>query len=131
MGNRAVITQSKADNAPVVYLHWNGGRASVQGMLAAARELGLNGSGEAHMDLFAAFLAAKFFECKVGTTVDRETYGQADTNNYDNGVYVIDENFKIVERLYAPQQEEIDPEKTEAIRKQLLGIKDSEEEQAA
>jgi len=41
MGNRAVITFATYTNAPAIYLHWNGGRASVEGFLSAARQLGL------------------------------------------------------------------------------------------
>ena len=40
MGNRAVITASKLkDSGLGIYLHWNGGRASVLGFLKAARQL--------------------------------------------------------------------------------------------
>ena len=41
MGNRALITLSTQRAAPAIYLHWNGGRASVLGFLKAARQLGI------------------------------------------------------------------------------------------
>jgi len=53
MGNRAVITQSTADSAPAIYLHWNGGRASIDGFLQAARVAGLYGDDPLIMDKLA------------------------------------------------------------------------------
>jgi len=41
MGNRAVITTAPYSTSNVgIYVHWNGGRASVEGFLKACRELG-------------------------------------------------------------------------------------------
>ena len=40
MGNRAVISFSTSPAAPSIYLHWNGGRASVEGFLAGCLEAG-------------------------------------------------------------------------------------------
>jgi hypothetical protein len=53
-------------------------------------------------------------------TVYREKYGQADTNNWDNGVYVIDQKLEIIGRLYSRGSEEIDPAKSDAICKGIV-----------
>lgn len=119
MGNRAVIAFHNNEHAPVVYLHWNGGKASVEGFLQAAKQLGLDPqkfrSDTAFMDAFAKMIAIRFFDCAVGQTVYRQQYGKADTNNYDNGVYIISQQLKIIGRLYNQGQEEIDQKKTAQI----------------
>ena len=121
MGNRAVITESTAPNAPAIYLHWNGGMASVLGFLSAAHSLGAldHKTSKQRMDGLAELLAAHFFECGVGRTVYRMPYGQADTA--DNGVYVIDKHGAIVGRLYHSFVEEIDKDKTNAIAGLIIG----------
>lgn len=120
MGNRAVITASKAKNAPCIYLHWNGGRASVEGFLAAARHLSISGCSKETFDVLADTIAKNFFGCDVGFTVYRETYGQADKDNWDNGVYIIDRNLNIVGREFKRGREEVDPEKTQGIFEQIV-----------
>ena len=124
MGNRAVITFTKNADAPSVYLHWNGGRASVLGFLEAAEELGITPTAlethERFMDAFAEMLATRFFECEVGDTVYRFPFGETDQNNYDNGVYIIDDQLRIIDRMYAPDEEEIDTHKTVQIVNQIV-----------
>jgi hypothetical protein len=122
MGNRAVITESKADNAPAIYLHWNGGRASVEAFLTAARQTGqYSGRTMAErMDKFATLLARHFFECEIGQTVYRMPYGQTDRDNWDNGVYVISDRGEIIGREFFEGTEEINAEKTESIRSDIV-----------
>jgi hypothetical protein len=130
MGNRAVITFNTTESAPCIYLHWNGGRASVEAFLRVARHLELNasmrGGGinfdlQAHtLDALAEILAKHFFNCEVGFTVYRQTYGSADTDNWDNGVYVMNRNFDIVQRLYMRHAEEVDTAKTAEIYGHIL-----------
>jgi hypothetical protein len=118
MGNRAVITYRRHPAAPCVYLHWNGGRASVEGFLEAARRLGLRHVGAddaAFFDRFAGLVARHFFGCEVGFTVYRHRLGQADRNNGDNGVFRIDDELQIVGREFAPRVEEVNPGKTRDI----------------
>lgn len=114
MGNRAVITQACTGDAPCIYLHWNGGRASVNAFLAVARARGVAGRGIEHIDALATI-------CReyIGGSVYREVYRQADTDNGDNGVYLIDDKLRIIGRLFAPGQEETDPVKTAAIIEEL------------
>jgi len=124
MGNRAVITFTNHDTSPCIYLHWNGGRASVEGFLKAAQQLEVLPSKFNHesefLDKFAELIAERFFDCKVGMTVYREKYGRADTDNYDNGVYVIDQKLAIIGRLYFRGSEEIDQNKTDEICKSIV-----------
>ncbi len=138
MGNRAVITFSTDPSAPCIYLHWNGGRASVEGFLRAAHSLGITldsrrvdslAAQAETMDALAEFIARDFFNCSVGRTVYREYYGQADKNNGNNGVYRIDRELNIVGRSHMKNKssddfirhvEEHNPEKTEAIYGSLI-----------
>ena len=121
MGNRAVITGRIGDKAPVIYLHWNGGRASVVGLLRAARVLGFRGTDRAAMDTLAELWAESFFDCPVGHTIYRETYGQSDTDNHDNGVYIIDDDLNIIGRRFNDDmREEYDEEKTTGIYRTVI-----------
>ena len=120
MGNRAVITFDTADNAPAIYLHWNGGRASVQGFIDAARALGLRHAPTAAaqteaLDQLAELLARHYFRCNVGMTVYRLHYAGADRDNGDNGTYLLGRDLSIIERFYKPGPDEINPAKTAAI----------------
>jgi len=106
MGNRAVITQSTASNAPCIYLHWNGGADSVKGFLAVAKTFDISGSPTEQMDILAELLAKHFFKCKVGLTVYRQEYGRSDTDNGDNGVYVVNSKWDLIDRIHAPYTEQ-------------------------
>lgn len=132
MGNRAVITFTQDVNSPCIYLHWNGGRASVEGFLQAARELGLRrcettGSSLADkhaeafvMDDLAELIARHFFKCDVGFTVYRFNYGQADKDNQDNGVYLLNRDMTIGGRLFGRGGEEVNAEKTAGIVEHIV-----------
>ena len=116
MGNRAVLTFSTASTAPAIYLHWNGGRASVEGFLQAAKAIGIRHAGSAHaktMDALAETIARHFFGCHVGITVYRFPYDQTDRDNGDNGVYILAEDMTIKSRKHRPADgEERNPKKT-------------------
>jgi hypothetical protein len=124
MGNRAVITFNTAGNAPAIYLHWNGGRASVEGFLSAARQLGLRHARTPQaqteaLDQLAEMLARFYFRCNVGMTVYRLHYANSDRDNGDNGTYLIGRDLTIIDRLFKPRAEEINREKTAAIIEQI------------
>ena len=98
MGNRAVISFDENDNAIGVYLHWNGGPESVLAFLDAAKELGIRG-GEDRPYFFARFcqIIGNFFG---GTTsVGIGPVKSLDTDNGNNGWYIIDNKLDIVKRL--------------------------------
>ena len=124
MGNRAVLTFSTAGHAPAIYLHWNGGRASVEGFLSAARQLGLRHAPTAAaqtqaLDQLAELLARHYFRCNVGMTVYRLHYAGSDRDNGDHGTYLLGRDLSIIDRLYKPRGEEINPAKTAAIVEQI------------
>jgi hypothetical protein len=72
------------------------------------------------MDALADVLARAFFKNPVGMNVYREEYGKTDTDNWDNGVYVIDDDWKIVDRLFKRHGEEINPKKTKGIAESII-----------
>lgn len=96
MGNRAVITTK--DKKIGVYLHWNGGRDSVEAFLKYCE---LQGFRPPEQDCYGwarlCQIISNFFGGSTSIGIDR--YECLDTDNGDNGVYII-ENWKIVGRLY-------------------------------
>lgn len=129
MGNRAVIAFTRASaKSKCIYLHWNGGRASVEGFLRAARELRLNHfdrrwglvDEERAITQLATMIGRHFFGNDPGFTVYIEDFKSADKDNHDNGLYWISEDFYIVGRKFTRGGEEVNPEKTAAICDRIL-----------
>jgi len=112
MGNRAVIAfkdeSITKDLSPAIYLHWNGGRDSVEGFLAAAKKLALRSDSS-----YAAARLAQVIGNYFGGTLSLGVgvYSTLDTDNYDNGVYWV-EDWEIVSREFQrhPEQQEYDLE---------------------
>lgn len=96
MGNRAVITTEEKKLG--VYLHWNGGRDSVEGFLKFC-ELSKYRSPEEDCYGWAYLcgVISNFFG--NGLSVGIGKYDNLDTDNRDNGVYII-KGWKIVGREY-------------------------------
>lgn len=92
MGNRAFITDREKKVG--VYLHWNGGRDSVEGFLKYCEMKGYSGMGRDSSYAFArlAQVIGNFFG--GGTSVGISTQ----LNYEDNGTYVVD-GWSIVERI--------------------------------
>lgn len=100
MGNRAVITTkagwaNQAGNLGV-YLHWNGGRDSVEAFLTYCKMQGYRAPesdnyGWARM----CQVIGNFFGGDLSVGLD--VVSRLDCDNWDNGVYII-ENWKIVDR---------------------------------
>ena len=102
MGNRAVITTK--DKRVGVYLHWNGGRDSVEAFLKYCemknyRPPEQDNYGWARL---CQVIGNYFGE---GLSIGIDEYKHLDTDNGDNGVYII-ENWKIVGREYFNGQEQ-------------------------
>lgn len=98
MGNRAVIT-AKVDMSGVgVYLHWNGGRDSVEAFLTYCK---MKGYSSPDLDNYGwAMLAGvitNFFADGHSCGVD--LCRNLDCDNYDNGVFVI-ADWMITARVY-------------------------------
>ena len=99
MGNRAVITTK--DKAIGIYLHWNGGRDSVEAFLKYCKLQGFrcpesDNYGWARL----CQVISNFFGISGGgLSIGVGEYDSLDTDNGDNGVYII-ENWEIVDREY-------------------------------
>lgn len=98
MGNRAVITTESNyhNNGVGVYLHWNGGRDSVEAFLTYCN---MKNYRPPEVDCYGwarlCQVIGNFFGgfCSVGI----DTINYLDCDNYDNGVYII-EDWQIVDR---------------------------------
>lgn len=96
MGNRAVIATPQKKIG--VYLHWNGGRDSVEAFLKYC-ELQNFRSPENDCYGWARLcqVISNFFGGNLSIGIDE--YYKLDTDNFDNGVYII-ENWQIVGREF-------------------------------
>lgn len=101
MGNRAVITDTNKKVG--IYLHWDGGRNSVEAFLKYAQ---LQGVRNPIYDCYGwarlCQIIANFFteSPQDMLSIGIDLYDRLDTDNGDNGTYVIDEKWNIVDRLY-------------------------------
>ena len=107
MGNRAVITTRKNfDNDGIgVYLHWNGGRDSVEGFLEYCKRQGYRSLAEDPDYGFARLIQviANFFGGSTSIGVGKVS--ELDCDNGDNGTYIVD-GWDIVGREYFNWDEE-------------------------
>ena len=106
MGNRAVITSKEnfENNGIGIYLHWNGGRDSVEAFLKYCE---LKGYREPTSDCYGwarlTQVIGNFFGGSTSLGVD--VVNRLDCDNWDNGVYIID-GWKIVDRKYFEGEEQ-------------------------
>ena len=142
MGNRAVITTK--EKRVGIYVHWNGGRESIEGFLKAARELGYR---TPESDPFYAMGRLTGAICAFIGMCDPLSVGigaleDLDCDNGDNGVYVIGDDWKVVERygsgargrcLEDPDEEAFDRETADRIAEAVVAAcrrADAEPEEA-
>lgn len=92
MGNRAVITFDKQVG---IYLHWNGGLDSVEAFLKYC-ELKQHRPDDYGIARLAQVIG-NFFGGTTSVGVGK--YSRLDCDNFDNGVYVV-ENWKVVRRIF-------------------------------
>ena len=93
MGNRAVIKASGNDNK-AVYLHWNGGRDSIEAFLKYCELRGFRSFNDDYGMARFIQVVSNFFGAdglSIGITDHVESQG-------DNGVYVV-EGWEIVDRI--------------------------------
>jgi hypothetical protein len=118
MGNRAVIAfGGSSPKTPGLYLHWNGGQASVEAFLEVGKKLGCEftpGNAAAQRNKLAKIIKACFFK---GSSVYVDELDKLDCDNGDNGVYEIDGSLRVVKRWGdgSESEPEINPAKTAEI----------------
>jgi hypothetical protein len=126
MGNRAVISLGKRRSSEnvAIYLHWNGGRASIEGFLLATKAIMAGREGDG---LYATARLVEtigsFFEGNTSVGVGLQS--SLDCDNGDNGMYLVDpESLEIIGRYYCEgYREEIDLAKTNIIAARLIRAK--------
>ena len=93
MGNRCVILSQ--DRTKAIYQHWNGGRDSIEPLLQIAKEEYELDKDSFDFEPFNAVLevSKKAFDGELLTLDSYENI-----NVGDNGVYIVDNKFKIVGR---------------------------------
>lgn len=98
MGNRAVITT--LGNQKGIYIHWNGGRDSVEPVLWYCKNImPKTRFAQTDLDKIAFVLDLLDFNPEV------DDINRLDCDNYDNGVYIV-KNFEIVGRLFKRYEEQ-------------------------
>lgn len=102
MGNMAVITTP--DKRLGIYLHWNGGRDSVEAFLAYCE---MQGYRPPSCDCYGwarmAQVIGNFFGGSLSVGIDE--YERLDRDNGDNGVYIVD-GWDIVGREFVRHREQ-------------------------
>lgn len=102
MGNRCVITTR--DKRVGIYLHWNGGRDSVEAFLKYCELKNYRPPEEDNYGWARLCqVIGNFFG--GGLSIGIDEYKHLDADNGDNGVYII-ENWKIVDREYFDRHEQ-------------------------
>lgn len=132
MGNRAVIGWQDQDGnfseeSIGVYLHWNGGRDSVEAFLAYCEIMGFRSpsfDSQYGVARFIQVVANWFGEDGLSIGVDK--IANLDTVNWDNGLYIC-KDWRIVDRKYAHGEQleysliefihDINEKQTEGMRK--------------
>lgn len=125
MGNRAVITWDRISG---IYLHWNGGRDSVEAFLCYCDLKGFRDEFAGMCTVINNFFAEK--DAKELMSIYTGPYGTLDLNNYDNGVYFC-QRYKITGRDFAPRDSEYNViEQNEYdLLEMMVGINEKQPEQ--
>ena len=112
MGNRAVIGWTDHNNelhsdSVGVYLHWNGGRDSVEAFLAYCKACGFRSPSEDSYGVarFVQVVANFFGSSGGGLGIGVDRIDRLDADNGDNGLYVCN-GWKIVDRKYFDGEEQ-------------------------
>ncbi len=105
MGNRAVITTE--DKKIGVYLHWHGSIEYVNAFLNYCKDKKFVCPSEDNYGWASLIKVVANTVGQKGTSVGVDVYENLDTNNGDNGVYII-KNWEIVGREFARDDEELE-----------------------
>lgn len=106
MGNRAIIKGKDSDLG--IYVHWNGGRDSVEAFLEYASFVSPHsGLGDKHYDSGLGILMTIIVNFMgSGTSVDVTTARDyQNPDHLDNGIYVV-EGWEIIDRIAPPMYEQ-------------------------
>lgn len=101
MGNRATITTAPFDRKnAAIYVHWNGGRASIEAFCKAAKELGYRSPGSDPSYAMARLtgLICTYSGLESDTSVGVGTVGDLIEAGDDNGCWVLGGDWEIKER---------------------------------
>lgn len=118
MGNRAVITTSKALDVSKtgdlgIYLHWNGGRDSVEAFLKYCELKGYRSPSQDNYGwVRLCQVIGNFFGGSNSIGID--SCCNLDCDNWDNGVYIIDK-WEIVDRQFFDGEEQDSYDQTEML----------------
>lgn len=104
MGNRAVITT--ADKRIGVYLHWNGGRDSVEAFLAYCKLKGYRPPEQDNYGWASLCQVISNFFGGNGLSIGIDEFEKLDYDNWNNGTYII-KNWEIVGREYISKDFEL------------------------
>lgn len=107
MGNRAVITSKEnfENNGIGIYLHWNGGRDSVEAFLKYCELKGYRSPTDDNYGWARLCqVIGNFFG--GSTSIGIDVVNNLDCDNWDNGVYII-EGWEIVDRKYNRYEEQM------------------------
>ena len=98
MGNRAVVAIQGNDVG--VYLHWNGGAESVLAFLEVCKRRGYRTPASDDFYSLARFIGVchEFFD--GGLSLGVGPLSQCDTDNGDNGLYILGPGWEIATRTY-------------------------------
>lgn len=120
MGNRAVISfkdeYTNKEDSPSIYLHWNGGRDSVEAFLKAAKIIGIR-EDSSYCCARVAQMIGNWFGGILSVGVG--TYSTLDADNFNNGVYWV-ENFEIIDREFFTGKEQQKHDHNNLVREILL-----------
>lgn len=105
MGNRAVITTENGFNKYGLYVHWNGGRATIKGLLNYMINEKL--TYESDLD-FLNKIQLIYKHC-FSNRYEVSIFDRLDLDNGDNGVYILDRvTFRIIGRVFNENTEQDD-----------------------
>lgn len=103
MGNRAVIITK--DERIGVYVHWNGGRDSIEAFLTYCKIRNYRRPEQDNYGWASLVTVISNFFGNTGSSIGVDTVEHLDCDNRDNGVYVI-ENWEIVGRKFFDRREQ-------------------------
>lgn len=101
MGNRATITTAPFnEDSACIYVHWNGGRESIEAFCAAAKALGYRSPDcdDSYALARLTGLICTFFGLDDDTSIALGTVRDMISAGDDNGCFVLGGDWEIVER---------------------------------